>query len=65
MITLTRRHAAAAVFTASGVFALAMGTFGLFRGLTPREALAGTGGLVVAAVAWLWLRRQNRNGDAP
>lgn len=63
MITITGRKAAAAVLTASGVFVIAMGIFGIsHHRLTPREALAGTGGLVVAAVAGLWLRRAKRGG---
>jgi drug/metabolite transporter (DMT)-like permease len=59
-----KRRAAAAAFAASGVFVLAMGIFGTFRGVTPREALAGTAALVVAAVSWLWLRRDRRGGTS-
>jgi hypothetical protein len=64
-VTIAARRAAAAVLTASGVFVIAMGIFGLARhGLTTREALAGTGGLVVAAVSGLWLRRAKRRGQS-
>ncbi len=63
MITVTGPKVALAVFIAAGCFVLGMGVYGLtHRGLTPHEGLAGTGGLVVAAVAWLWLRRQNKHG---
>ena len=61
---ITGRHAAAAILTASGVLVLALGIFGILRGLTPREAVTGTAGLVAAAVSWLWLRR-DKNGGAP
>ena len=65
MITVTGRTAAAAVLIAAGCFVLGMGIFGLTRhGLTPHQGLAGIGGLVVAAVAALWLRRQKRDGGA-
>lgn len=63
---ITGRRAAAAILTASGVFVLAMGVFGiLHHRLTIREGLAGTGGLVVAAVTGLWLRRDKRDGGTP
>jgi hypothetical protein len=43
-----------------------MGGFGILQQrLTVREGLAGTAGLVVAAVSWLWLRRDKRDGDTP
>lgn len=62
---ITGRHAAAAILTVSGAFVLAMGAFGIsHHRLTVREGLAGIVGLVVAAVAWLWLRRDKRDGDA-
>jgi drug/metabolite transporter (DMT)-like permease len=60
---ITGRHVAAAFLAASGVFVLAMGGFGILQQrLTVREGLAGTAGLVVAAVSWLWLRRDKRDG---
>jgi drug/metabolite transporter (DMT)-like permease len=62
---ITGRHAAAAVLLVSGVFVLAMGVFSIsHHRLTVREGLAGIVGLVIAAVAWLWLRRDKRDGDA-
>lgn len=65
MITVTGPRIALAVCIAAGCFVLGMGAFGLAcGGLTPHEGLAGTGGLVVAAVAWLWLRRAKRRGGA-
>ena len=63
MITVTGRVVAFVVLVCCCAFDIALVAFSAFRGgLTHREALIGTGVLVVAAVSWLWLRRENRGG---
>jgi len=65
MITVTGRLAAFVVLLCSCGFVVALSVFSAFSGgPTPREAIAGTGGVLVAAVSWLLSRRQNRNGGA-
>ena len=64
MITVTGRLVAFVVLLCSCGFVIAVTVFSaLHGGPTHSEAVASTGGVVVAVVSWLWLRRNRTAGD--